>query len=303
MKAKLSFLAFALSLGLVITFVIAACSSDSNNSPVAGGTSSNSYGGGVNSSAISNKGIDITFTVSPSGEKVYINATIEGTFDEPIVKVEFVGIPPSWISSEEPYELPSKLVNLYATIDLNEKSIECGKEYSVQLKACIDAACSADKMATSQIETFTKPDYICGISSDNGGGASSASVAPWVFAAPETVEVPVNTYITIGSGSIKLTGDDELEAQPDIAVSNGTIRRPTAIGDDDVVVGKEYSSSDKFLGSTVPTATTDVVQNQEYYLIYLNDGSKYLLFFEKGAISFAAWPKKCTYWKATKFPE
>ncbi len=302
MKAKLSFLMSALSLGLVIALVFVACSNETNNPPANGDTSSNSNGSvppDVNNDGV----VDFTqFSVSPSGEKVYISATIEGTFDEPIVKVEFLGIPSSWISSE-PYTLPSKNVRLNSVIDLNEKSMDC-KQYSVQVKACIDDACSEKKMAAKS-GTFTKPDYMCGTSSAGGSGVSSSSESPWVFEAPRVVDVPVNTSIEIGSGSIKLTGDADLDAQPDITVIGGTIRRPTAIGDDDVIVGKEYSSSDKYLGSTAPSANTEVAQNYEYYLIYLSDGSKYLLQFLKGdnASSFASWPKKCTFWKAAKFPE
>jgi len=310
MKAKLSFLTLPLCLGLIVTLVIAACSSGSTNSPPDGGTSN---GGNVNySSDARNDGmIDITrFDLERSGDKVYISGNITGTLEEPVVRVELITTNNSWIQNIEYNSqsglTPSKTIVLTAEIDLTQASIECGKEYSVQLKACIDLACSNDKIATKN-GTFDKPNdlYACVANSSGGGGASSSSEAMWVFAGPEVNEnVILNTAITIGSGSFKLTGDSD--TQPPIEVSGGTIRRATSLGgDDDVMPGKQYSSKEGVLGNTVPSGSTETLQQYEYYIIYFSDKSKYLLQFERGSFegaTWSKWPKKCTYWRATESP-
>ncbi len=310
MKAKLSFLALPLCLGLVITFVLAACSSETTTDNSQGGNSSESSNNYLSSDVKADGTVDIYgFAVETSGSKVYISGNVEGSIEEPIVRVEVLGLQPSWISynsegsNPKTYSPGVKTVSIDIELDLTQSSIECGKDYAVTLKACIDANCSAGKFATKS-GTFKKdPAYFCATSSAGGTPLSSSSEISWVFGGPQFADVPVNTSIPLGSGSFKLTGDDQLEAQPVITVSGGTIRRAESLGgDDDVVPGKAYSSRENVLGSKVPSGSTEDVQNQELYIVYLSGGNKYLLQFTKGAESFASWPKKCTYWLATESP-
>jgi len=311
MKTKLSLvLPLCLSLGLVLTFVLAACSGSTSVPP----DSTSSSGGAVYhpSSDVQAPGIvEIrSFEVTTYGEKVYLTSSIEGSKEEPIVKVEILTTQPGWISYNDLGGNPKtfspgvKTITLNAEVDLNEASIKCSDNpHSITVKACIDQACSPGKYAT-ETGTFEKPGYLCVLSS-SGGALSSSSEAAWVFGAPQFNDVSLNSPVSIGSGSFKLTGDDD--GQPDMEVTNGKIRLATSLGVDDesVVPGKSYSSKENALGSSVPASSKLEgeygVQNKEYYLIYLNDGNKYLVQFE-GKPKWIDWPKKCTYWLATESP-
>jgi len=136
-------------------------------------------------------------------------------------------------------------------------------------------------------------------SSSVGGGTSSSSEAVWVFGNPETVDAPLNTPITIGSGSVKLIVDPDCpHCQEDyITVYGGTIRSvyTDTFYEEGVVPGKAYSSKVDFLGSTVPSTST--TEFSRLTLIYLGDGI-YLLKLTKSATN--DW--QCTYWRATKSP-
>jgi len=305
MKTKLSFLVLPLCLGLLLTFVLAACS-DGNPAPN-DGTSSGSQNPNLSSSNVYLPGeVDfLEFTVVDGGSKVYIDGTVEGTTEEPIVKVEFITTNSGWISNNSLGENPKtfspgyKAVTFSAEIDLNEPSIKCSDNpHTIKVMACN----TKNKCATDS-RTFNKPDYLCALSS-SGGAVSSSSEAVWVFGSPQFADVPFNSPVTIGSGSVKMTGN---EGQPDIEVSNGKIRMPTSLGVDDDVVspGKSYSSKENALGSSVPTKSKlegeDGLQNKTNYLIYLNDGSKYIIYFE-AKTTWPEWPKKCTYWPATESP-
>jgi hypothetical protein len=304
MKAKLSFLALPLCLGLVLTFVLAACSSGGGTNG-SGGSSSNSNT--VYSSEIAPEGtVDIVgFNVQTQGERVYITATIEATKDEPIVKLEITGIPMNWLSYSNlgEFQRGVKTFILDAEIDLNEPSIKCSDNpHKFTVKACINDACGPQKYTFKEGE-FNKPDYLCNLSS-SGGAVSSSSEAVWMFGAPQFSDIVFNNPVTVGSGSVKATGD---EGQPDIEVSNGKIRHVMSLGvdDDEIVPGKSYSSKESALGSK-PAETSkldgdDGMQNKEYYLIYLNDGGKYLIRFD-AKTSWPDWPKRCTYWLATESP-
>jgi len=308
MKAKLSFLSLPLCLGfLVLTFALAACSGSSNNS--SGGESSDSQGGVNYSSAQASEGtIEIVrFEVQTSGEKVYITSTIEATKEEPIVKLEIQGIPANWISYSNlgDFQSGAKTFTLDAEIDLNEPSIKCSDNpHSVTVKACIDQGCGPQKFRF-ETGTFNKPDYLCNALS-SGSGISSSSEAVWVFEAPQFSDISFDSPVTIGSGSIKATGN---EGQPDLEVSNGKIRFPTSLGtdDDNVVAGKAYSSKVNALGSAVPSTSKlyaddgEGMQNKGYYLVYLNDGSKYIVRFD-AKTNWPDWPKRCTYWRASESP-
>jgi len=312
MKAKHSFLAPAFCLGLVITLVIAACSSDNPSNPALppdpnGPDGNTNYSSEANGEVIGICETCFTISVDELSSKVTIRASATATQEEPVVVEELSinGGDRSWIKNitynGQPNLTPSKTVVLEAEIDLKEPAIECGKKYDIQFKACQDEACSQPKRATKNSE-FTKPStiYACQAANSSGGpGASSSSEAVWVFAAPQTADVILGLDIPIGSGSFKLTGDND--TQPDLVVSGGTIRRATGIGDDDVEPGKSYSSKYEVFGSEVPSGSTEVAQEYQYYIIYFSD-SKYLLLFSRIGDKWYNWPKKCTYWKATESP-
>jgi len=307
MKTKLSFLVLPLCLGMVVALVLAACGGESSPSgPQSGASSSGGYtpmSSDVTSSQVT---ISDNFGVELDYEIVRITGTIQAAKVDPLVKVEFRVNGSGWVSYKGnpvtgaitfPVSDSVTLVRLSdAEIDLNNPSIPCSTLLTIQVVAY---PASGEDNRGSKSGTFEKPAYMCAISS-SGTEASSSSEAVWKFEAPHFEDVILNSAVNIGSGSFKLTGDDD--AQPDIEVTGGAIRRAESIGgDDDVIPGKAYSV--KNLGSVVPSDTKEVLQNQEYYLIYLNNGDKYLLQFTKreGA-SWSSWPKKCTYWKATESP-
>jgi len=297
MKAKLSSLAVSLCvcLGLVLTLMIAACTEDTPNNP-SGGTSS-----GIEqpmSSAPPLPGIlEIQgFDIMVSGENIYLVGNVVATRAEPIVKLEIT--PSNWVSYNA--ELPSARFEL-VNVKVDFEKVPCKSDNYFTVKACLDAGCSKDK-EYHETKYFEKPNYHCETSSSGGAELSSSSESSWVFGAREEAELPANTEVSIGGAKITLKTDDaELDAQPSIRVNNGTIRRVESIcGDDDIQTGKSYSST--CIGSTNPSATSEDWQNQEYYLIYIYGGDKYLIRMESSdgtPSTVARWPKKCTYWKAT----
>lgn len=308
MKTKFSFLAQPLCLGLALAFILIACTSGKTDEPDPSSTS----GGGVSnvppplSSAVEipevkfdGFGVDATSQY----EKVSLMGTANGSAAVPIVKVEFLGIQSSWISFSP--TLPSPIVKLAnAVIDLSNSAIPCGT-HNIQVKACLDQGCSAGKFGTSEVKTFEKPAYMCAVSSSSIT-LSSSSKTPWKFGQPTVAEVSLGESVSIGTGSFKLSGDD---TQPDIQVVGGKIRETVVPDSDDgIVPGNAYSSeeSPRGLGSTPPTSSDlgDLgVQKGDFYLIYLNSGDKYLVrFTPAGGVSWANWPKTCTYWLATQSP-
>jgi len=106
--------------------------------------------------------------------------------------------------------------------------------------------------------------------------------------------------------------------QPDIQIVGGRIKGPvTAVCNDDqtisadregnVIPGFAYSSKNDCLGSTPATSTSlgeeEGLMPREYYLVYLDDGNVYLLFFtagEGGGVS--RYPLKYIYWRAAEHP-
>jgi len=304
MKTKLSFLALPLCLGMVLTFVLAAC--DGGKDSPGDELSSGSGGGSVitnPSSEVKSDSIvfdDKSFGTDLSGDKMYITGKIYGTVDLPIVKLEFK--PNNLISYDDDIDLPATNVTLTGRvyIDLTSSSLSgCGTKQYIEIKACTDQNCKG--YATKNVE-YVRPDRYCAASSSSVTAASSSSKTVWKFGQITTVDVPYNTKVDIGSGSFKLSGDD---GQPDIEVTGGKIRLATALcGSDDVEPGKEYSSEKSCLGSEVPTTNSlggDLgVQMGEFYLIYYSD-SKYLVQFEKKT-SWIDWPKKCNFWMATVSP-
>ncbi|MCL1955686.1 MAG: hypothetical protein FWF63_00055 [Fibromonadales bacterium] len=317
MKTKLSFLALSLCLGIVLTFVLAACST---NDPVQGSGSSSSAGAThTPSSNVDNPGVveirNFELDATTSSDKIYISGKVEATKANPIVRIEFITTGSGWVSFDDkpvtgPITLPgvSSVQLSDARIDLMNPSIPCATHY-LTVKACIDEKCSAGKF-TQESKQFTKPEMLCALSS-SGGEVSSSSEAVWVFAPPSPdAEVPLNGSVQVGSGSFKLSGD---EGQPDMEVFGGKVRPVVALGTDDVEPGKSYSSKESLLGSTPATAIKlsnircggdpCVVQNGDYYLIYLDGGDKYLVQFKKApGHTWPDWPKACTLWRATVSP-
>jgi len=313
MKTKLSFLALPFCLGLALSFILGACSGDKGTNSPEPGTSSAAptYSSPPLSSAVviteimfSDFGVD----ASTEYEKIILMGAVDAAATLPIVKLEFLGVQPAWVSFTG--TLPSAHVSLTkAVIDLANPAIPCGT-INIQVKACVDAACSAGKYGTSDSKTFEKPAYMCAASSSSITTLYSSSEVSWKFGGPQIVDVASGVPVAVGTATFTLSGDD---GQPDMTVVGGTVRIAMSLGvdDDTVVPGKEYSSKETALGSTKPTTNMigggdgkEGVQNQDYYLIYLNDGSKYLLYFSKSAVaaSWPNWPKMCTYWLATQSP-
>ncbi|MDR2583625.1 MAG: hypothetical protein LBC75_09115 [Fibromonadaceae bacterium] len=315
MKTKFSFLALPLCLGFVLTLVLSACST--GNEPSGGGNSSSSGAVYTPSSNVYNPGVveirGFELDQTTSSDKVYVSGKVEATKAEPIVRIEFKTGGSGWvIFNDAPVTGPINLPGVTsvqlsdAKIDLTNPSIPCGT-HSLTVEACIDAKCSSDKMARDT-KQFTKPETLCAISSS--GEVSSSSEAVWVFAPGQDENVPLNGTVQVGSGSFKLSGDD---GQPDMEVYGGKVRPVIALGADDVEPGKSYSSKESLLGSTPATeiklsnircgGDPCVVQNGDYYLIYLDGGDKYLVQFKKAAgSSWPSWPKACTFWRATVSP-
>jgi len=305
-----------LCLGLVLTFILAACTSEKNEPDP--GTSSPSGGSAPAqlSSAVVIPEIKFEdFGIEVEYDKVILMGKIKAAVVEPGVRLEFLGVQPGWVSYKNapvngPLTISSSEVRLSDTeIDLTNQAINCGS-YSIQVKACADANCK--KFSTSDPAAFEKPAYLCAALSSSATEISSSSEAVWIFGAPTPIpEIGANATVAIGTyGSIKLTGDAYMESQPGIAVIGGTIRATglSSFGDidDTPVMGKSYSSGESFLGSSVPTSSTfgndlEGVQQKDYFLIYFGT-TVCLVRFEPKAASWASWPKQGTYWVATVHP-
>jgi len=314
MKTKLSFLALPFCLGLVLTFVIAACSSGGGSGPEPGKSSGSTGGPSLNlSSEQSGEKIDFSddFEVYVSNELVLMKGTIDATSKEPIVRLEFItqngSSQPGWVKYKDdpvtgPLTVSTPFVKLNdVEIDLNNESISCGS-HSITIKACTDPNCPAGKVA-SRNGSFVKPEQMC-VSSSSAGAPSSSSEAVWVFGAPQSGDANYNSSITVGSGSVKLIGADEHDTQPDVEVSGGKIRRVDAVEDDDIVPGKPYSSKKGAFGSDPATSSNlqdEGLQQDDYYLIYLSGGDVYLIQFSKKTI-WPEYPKTYTIWRATEHP-
>jgi len=311
MKTKLSFLALPSCLGMVLALALAACGGDSGNNHHDGGTSS-STDVNLSSPVVSEEVTFNNFSVGVESGMVRITGNISAAKADPIVKVEFSieGGSSSWFSYKGSpvtgpitYPVSDSVAFFRLTdvdIDLSNTSIPCGVSKPIAVRAC-----SASGKCSSEPGSFTKPNDMCPELLSSATQVSSSSEAVWKFGPPSpAIDVSSGVSIAIGTGYFKLSGDD---GQPDIEVENGKIRMVTTIGADEIVPGTAYSSKENFLGSLPPTKSKldgdDGLQNKEYYLIYLNDGSKYLLYFTaKGSAPWPSWPKSCTYWLATESP-
>lgn len=189
MKTKLSFLALPFCLGLVLTFVIAACSSgDSPNGP---SNSSNSNSGGGNSYSRPPDVDDAevvfssNFDVVVEGNLVVFTGNVDGSSKDHIVKLEFLtnGKAQGWVTyKDDPVTGPismdiSTVVLSKAEIDLTNSAIPCGT-HSVTVGACIQSGKCSQKS-----KDFTKPESMCAVSSSDAA-PSSSSEAVWVFGDP-----------------------------------------------------------------------------------------------------------------------
>jgi len=306
MKTELSFWKLPLCLGMALVFALAACTSESDNPPPPStpGTS----GGGVpmSSEVVSEEAKFTNFDVIREYETVSITGTISAATKDPLVKVEFITNGSGWVSYKgnpvigpiTPSEADAVLFKLAdAMIDLNNTVIPCAT-HNITVNACTSTGKCSNKNGS-----FEKPAYLCQ-SSSSGTELSSSSEAVWIFGSPQFADVSINVSTPLGAGSFVMSGDD---GQPSIEVFNGKIRYANAVGADEVVPGTAYSSKENYLGSQAPTSSKlsddEGVQNGDYYLIYLNNGDKYLLQFKpKTGTPWPSWPKSCTYWKATESP-
>jgi hypothetical protein len=300
MKTRLSFLALPFCVGLVLTFVLAACTSDGGGGS---GGSNSSSSGAVYTPSSEVSASEVVFDGFGVGEPEYDIIILKGYIDaapaDPIVKLEFKGIQPGWVSYKDAPVNGSVSLNTSRVkladyeIKLENPSIPCGSHnFTVE-------ACTAKNTCSTKNGTFTKEAYLCALSSSAGALLSSSSEATWKFGAPVIVDASINTQIPMGTGYLRIVEDSQSGI---IEVTNGKIRRVEAISDDDVVPGKSYSSSESLLGSKPATALSDDLQNNEYYMVYLNDNSKYLVQFTKKGASWSSWPKTCTYWLALESP-
>jgi len=349
MKAKLSSfalplnrgLALAFCLGLVITLVLAACSSDSptkNKEPDPNNPGGTSSGSGGTVGVIDVDGFEVK-NYYPDSKRVVIEGTFIATPDDPIVKVTYSisggDSKLSWISYDRSPLTGPITVNEQrsfdlndAVINLNNEEIKCGITYSIN----VTANTKSGKGTAYGNGTFEKPSGLCSVANSSAVEISSSSMASWKFGAPTEGQAwPRMSYNLSGSGSFKLLTDDEsVQAnqvdQPDIEITGGKIKGPvtpcvegtgTSAGpsgninkdSDGNYYSATYSSEKDCLGSTPATHSNlsqiegGGLQGREYYLIYLNDGSAYLLFFTDGeGGSLTKYPLKYITWPATEKP-
>jgi len=300
MKTKLSLLALPLCLGLALTLALVACGSDgpTNSTP-----SSSSGLPPPLSSEVSNPEVKISddFAVSVTYEIGDIIGKIDGSGNNPITKIEFT--PSGWVQTRN-ITLPSPSINLTgkADIDLTNSSIQCGKPQTIQVQAC------AEKICSSKNATFEKPAYLCEPSSSSG--ASSSSEAGWRFGPPTNANIDkLNDDVNIGSaGSFILRSEDNnpKDGTPDMVVTGGKVR---SVVSQNLISEKNgqiptttYSAAD--LGKNVPASNVsdEPATDESYFLVYFDNGDKYLVYFERGGSRWSEWPKKCTYWKAIESP-
>lgn len=332
MKAKLSFLALPISMGLAMIFVLAACGSGSPTAPPPGGNipgssfvpSSDSNSGGIAISGFSVEVYDGT-------DKVTIQGIASYKETDRIARIKFEGLDnhPSWISYDgnpvpangtininDPPQKSFNFDSKYIEIDLNNEAIECDKNYNVQVTVWTKADSAANASGT-----FKKPSYMCNKSSSGGAGVSSSSVG-WKFGQPTSGKIPtasVNTNIPIGSGSFTVLQQDlafDVVDQPDLRINGGKLRWPVSpcggVIDDNIVPGVIYpqrEGSTECLGNTPATATklSDLedtgISKGDYFLVYLDGGSVYLLFFAgEGGGSMTKYPIEYKYWLAEEHP-
>jgi len=327
MKEKLSFLALPFCLGLVITIVLAACSSGGGGTGPSHETSSSSGNSGGQSSDVQVPGVlEIDpFSVYIFDKKAIISGTVTATPADPVARLEFLinnsSANANWISYQG--ETVNGSINVPKTVILNiedaeinlkNENIPCEEVIIVTVKAYN----SSGKVAIVH-DNFKKPSNLCPVSS-SAGAVSSSSAVVWRFGQPVVEDVDANTPIHLGNsgGSFELVGNVPIDGQPDLKVYYGKVRpaNPCKENDlEDIKPGEPYSSEKNCLGNTPATVSKlsepDCVeggfkddygcyaQPEEYFLIYLNDGSKYLLQFKPidESTKYTAWPKKGTYWE------
>jgi len=338
MKAKLSFLVLPLSRGLVpalcfglmIILVLAACGSGNPTNPGSG--SSSPSGGGTSSGGV--PGVIVfssDFDVYTEGKYVKISGYVNATRGDPIVKVSFSFIGDgklSWIEyygdSENGKPLDGSTITvddqkdfpLSSQIKLSNDEIQCDKTYSISIEAWTESGARAGDGGTFKKEGSE----LCFVEPSSGSQPSSSSVASWVFGEPTEGQVRGETATPIGSGTFTLKqdmSDPGMVDQPNIQIVGGKIRGTVTVCNDDqtisagtdgnVIPGFAYSSKNDCLGSTPATSTNlgeeEGLQPRDYYLVYLDDGNVYLLFFtagEGGGVS--RYPLKYIYWRAAEHP-
>jgi len=335
MKTKLSFLALpSLCLGIVLTFVLAACSSDSSsgsgNEP---GTSSNSGGGEKPPSSavqgklvISNLGVERRNSNSPIFDVIGI---VEGSTSAKVLKVEFHldKASSNWIYDSDkqpvnsainidaPGALSFPLSNYYIDLSSKDFGSYCGP-LKFWVKACADDKCAVDPTTSNTVE-FQRDQSFCNPSSSSQTVQSSSSEAKrWKFGTATEVEISgLDEWITISGTSLSFALL-ESDGQPDLEVKGGAGLRKanTLCGADDIEPGTYYDVKDsksglECLGDAVGTknkislASPDDPSVSEGDYIFIYSGNNiYLLHFQKGADRWRMWPKKCTYWKALENP-
>jgi len=322
MKTKLSFLVLPFFLGLVLTLAIAACSSDSGGDDP-GETTESSGGGSVAPSSQSRGKLTIQgfgAELRTNGEIYDVYGTVKGNSEVKVYSVQFSTemATSNWLFDMEKKPVNGTITGISAVtfplsgyyIDLTSSSItKCG-DFKFWVTACSDASCQ-DKTDSEIITIKRAASKFCGASSSSGGGAtqSSSSQDSWVFGTGGTENISANASVTIGPGSVKLISDDpDLDGTPNIQVNGGRIRQIDGLCNDDdavPVANKEYSAEEGCLGRLAPSSNTveDPVNESNYYLVYFDNGDKYLLYFTRAGASWANWPKKVQYWKATKSPQ
>jgi len=323
MKAKLSFSALPAFVGLVITIVLVACGGDSpsGNKPPDGGTSSPIT---LSSNSSVPGKIDIrSFDLDHSEfTRVDIIGQVVATEADPITKLELKTNNNSWIlykgapvSGVIQIDPPSSGFWLNAWIDLTNETIPCGVDINVQVTAWTKANLVA---IAGSGKSFRKDEFLCAKSSSGGAELSSSSVGGWKFGEPTRGEVSNKAEVQIGSGSFQPMCraddpdcDNSWVGNLDLKINNGKIRFAAPCGgagpEGNIVPGNPYSSEGRCLGSepakdillSQVDGEDSIIQNGEYYLIYLNDGNKYLLIFT----DIKKWPIKYIYWLATESPQ
>jgi len=324
MKTKLSFLALpSFCLGIVLTIVLAACTSDSTDSGGGESASSSKSSGSTEppgpvkgSLEISDLGVE----VRKSGDKADLTGLVKGNSTTRILKIEF-NLDKSannWLydldgnksvntnlTFDDPGVVSHPLSNYY--IDLT--SISCGT-IKFWVKACTDKDCK-DSPTTSPPVEFEKG---CAASSSSESAPSSSSEEKkWKFGSPTTVEIksPDELVKINSSVSFKFVGEEEIiDTQPNLEVDGGKVRYANSLCvDEKVVPGKSYEVKDpktgmECLGNSVPSKSKydEGVNEDDMFIIYSGD-EKWLLLFQRGGDKWRMWPKKCTYWPATESPE
>jgi len=326
MKTKLSFLALPFCLGVVLTFVIAACSSsDSNPDPGPGGNSAGNSPGissAVESGSVELNGFDVV-DGSEYGkpDKVLILGKFDRIGRETYIKKLDLGphglvtYDGSLVNSQITLPPETEYVTLTNNAFIDLKTVKECKKIDIEVKACVDDACSAGNFA-GDTKPFTIPAKYCASSSSATVPSSSSATRVWVFGDPTTKNIEaLDEVVEVGSGiTFKLTEDP---AAPDLEVLGGGKIRMAMTGPDKIVPGTAYNAYNERtdaeeLGDKIPTASklsesspdNLAVQATDYYFIYAGN-DKYLLQFSKCASCerFSKWPKVCTIWKATKWPE